>query len=200
MDYQVFLPDPSNLRFNTARIQPKTLWLDICSTAISSTCPHCGCASTRVHSHYQRVLKDLACFGRHVRLHLNVRRFFCTTSTCPQRIFCERLAMAAPWQRLTRRLAAQVASLTLEAGGECSARCLATVGQPVSADTLLRSVPAPSASPAGRSMPWELTTGHGARVSDTAPFWWIWIAASPLTCYLTARSPPWWPGFDSIRK
>ncbi|QLG12744.1 ISL3 family transposase (plasmid) [Deinococcus sp. D7000] len=147
MDYQVFLPDPSNLRFNTARIQPKTLWLDICSTAISSTCPHCGCASTRVHSHYQRVLKDLACFGRHVRLHLNVRRFFCTTSTCPQRIFCERLAMAAPWQRLTRRLAAQVASLTLEAGGECSARCLATVGQPVSADTLLRSVPAPSASP-----------------------------------------------------
>lgn len=55
--------------------------------------------------------------------------------------------MAAPWQRLTRRLAVQVASLALEAGGACAARCLATVGQSVSADTLLRSIPEPTAVP-----------------------------------------------------
>ncbi|WP_191240104.1 ISL3 family transposase, partial [Deinococcus metalli] len=144
MDFQAFLPDPATLRFNTAHVRPKTVWLELSSTATSSVCPQCGGPSSRVHSRYQRVLKDLACFGRRVRLHLNVRRFFCTSPACSQRIFCERLTMAAPWQRLTRRLAQQVASLALEAGGECSARCLATVGQPVSADTLLRAIPEPA--------------------------------------------------------
>ncbi|WP_428194636.1 ISL3 family transposase, partial [Deinococcus saxicola] len=103
----------------------------------------------RVHSRYQRVLKDLACFGRRVRLHLRVRRFFCDSSSCPQRIFCERLILAAPRQRLTRRLAEQVTCITLEAGAECSARCLALIGQPVSPDTLLRTVPELPDAPSG---------------------------------------------------
>lgn len=147
MDYQAFLPDPANLRVNDAHISLKTVWLEIASTASTCLCPTCGHTAARVHSRYQRVLKDLACFGRHVRLHLGVRRFFCDTASCPQHIFCERLVLAAPRQRLTRRLAQQVACITLEAGAECSARCLALIGQPVSPDTLLRSVPeSPDAS------------------------------------------------------
>ncbi|MBZ9716175.1 ISL3 family transposase [Deinococcus multiflagellatus] len=147
MDYQLFLPDPVTLHFNTARLRPHTLWLEISSTVSCASCPQCGQSSTRVHSRYQRVLKDLACFGRRVRLLVDVRRFFCTASTCPQRIFCERLTIAAPWQRLTRRLAQQVARVALDAGGECAARCLAAIGQPISADTLLRAVPQHSSSP-----------------------------------------------------
>src|ERR1039457_2952151 len=54
-------------------------------------CPQCHRSSTRVHSHYQRKLRDLPWEGIPVRIQLHVRRFFCDTEGCGQRIFTERL-------------------------------------------------------------------------------------------------------------
>jgi len=36
------------------------------STGISSHCPKCGCVSARVHSYYQRQLRDLSVDGHPV--------------------------------------------------------------------------------------------------------------------------------------
>jgi zinc-finger of transposase IS204/IS1001/IS1096/IS1165 len=44
-----------------------------------STCPLCGVASGRVHSHYLRTLADLPWQGRLVALRVQARRFRCAT-------------------------------------------------------------------------------------------------------------------------
>jgi transposase len=65
----------------------------------------CDQPSTRRHGTYRRRLADLPWQGRTVELHLRVSRFRCTTTSCPRRIFAERLPAAAPpRKRRTARL------------------------------------------------------------------------------------------------
>jgi transposase len=79
--------------------------VSLLSTQSSSLCPLCGTAATRIHSHYQRRLTDLPSTGQPVRFLLEVRKFFCDESTCPRKIFTERLApFVAPRARVTARL------------------------------------------------------------------------------------------------
>ena len=53
-----------------------------CAASPTASCPCCGMISQRVHSHYQRTLRDLPASGRPVHLVLQVRRFFCEEQTC----------------------------------------------------------------------------------------------------------------------
>lgn len=146
MDLQPCLPDPALLALHAVTVRPEVVWLDVHSQADSGCCPRCGWRSARRHSHYMRVLKDLALLGWRVRLRLTVHKFFCGNRSCPQRVFCERLpTVAGPWQRQTLRLAAQDTAVALEVGAESGARVLARCGCPVGADALLaliRRVPA----------------------------------------------------------
>lgn len=145
MDLQLCLPDPELLTLNATTVQPEVLWLDLESRAASGVCPRCGRASSRRHSRYTRVLKDVALLGRRVRLRLTVRKFFCDSARCAQRIFCERLSSVAyPWRRKTARLERQNTLVALEVGAESAARVLGLCGCPVSADTLLAGVRRPS--------------------------------------------------------
>src|ERR1700722_7142710 len=56
-----------------------------------STCPACGTASRRVHSHYQRKLADLPWAGLPVVILLQARKFFCVGDSCRRKIFTEPL-------------------------------------------------------------------------------------------------------------
>ena len=56
-----------------------------------STCPACGTASRRVHSHYQRKLADLPWEGLPVVILLQARKFFCVGDSCRRKIFTEPL-------------------------------------------------------------------------------------------------------------
>jgi transposase len=47
-------------------------------------CTYCGCYCRRVHSHYNRQLKDLPLENQPVQLSLTVRRFFCDQIRCCQ--------------------------------------------------------------------------------------------------------------------
>ena len=59
-----------------------------------------------MHSRYLRHLGDLPWQGRVGQVDLQVRRFRCSASACPRRIFAEQLpAVAAPRVRRTARLA-----------------------------------------------------------------------------------------------
>ena len=70
------------------------------ATGASAACPRCGALSQRVHSHYQRTLADLPWGSWPVHLVLRVRKFFCSTPSCPQRTFAERLpTLTAPYAR-----------------------------------------------------------------------------------------------------
>jgi transposase len=106
-----------------------------------SPCPQCGEPSTRVHSRYTRALADLPWQGKEVRIELQVRRFFCLATECPQQTFAERLPeVAAGSARTTVRLRAAHQLIGQALGGEAGARLATPLGMPTSPDTLLRRV------------------------------------------------------------
>src|ERR1017187_9767140 len=92
-------------------------------------CPQCHRSSTRVHSHYQRKLRDLPWEGIPVRIQLHVRRFFCDTEGCGQRIFTERLPNTVHrYARRTCRLSAAIEQIALALGGSAGSRLAQPVG------------------------------------------------------------------------
>src|SRR5258708_38792237 len=122
-------------------IDPSTneLVMRIACDLPSMPCPECQQPSARIHSRYQRVVADLPCAGRNVLLLLTVRKFVCSTPTCPHKIFTERLPrLVQSYGRMTRRLIALLQALGLGAGGQMSARQTDRSGIATSPATLLR--------------------------------------------------------------
>lgn len=105
----------------------------------SACCPHCHQLSSRVHSYYLRVPRDLPISDVSVQLSLRVRRFRCLVPSCRQQTFAERLPDVVPVAaRRTSRLTAALHMLAFTAGGEAGARASEVLHMPVSPDTLLR--------------------------------------------------------------
>jgi transposase len=158
--------DPQRLSFKCTVGVGASLTFVIQSTAPTAACPLCGQTSARPHSRYLRRLADLPCHDRPVRLHLEVRRFFCANADCPRRIFAERLpAVAAVHARTTVRLDKAHCNIGLALGGEAGSRLAARLAMPTSPDTLLRRVrraPLPQ-HPAVRVLgvdDWAFRKGH----------------------------------------
>jgi transposase len=114
----------------------------------SMLCPECHQPSTRIHGNYQRTVADLPCAGRNVLFLLTVRKFVCSTSTCPRKIFTERLVgLVSSYGRMTSRLIALVQTLGVGAGGQMGTRQADRSGIATSPSTLLRhlmQLPAPA--------------------------------------------------------
>jgi transposase len=127
-----------------------TLTLGIATTNPNASCPVCGHETWRVHSRYDRYLAEEPIFGHRVCLLMTVRRFFCSASACPRRIFTEPLdGFAAKQARTTLRLAQTHIAIGLALGGEAGARLAGKIAVPTSADTLLRRVKQAGAQSSG---------------------------------------------------
>jgi transposase len=127
-------------RIAIASIHPSAseLVIRVACTSTSMACPSCEHPSARVHGAYQRTVADLPCAGRNVLLLLTVRKFVCGTSTCPQRIFTERLPeLVASSARMTTRLLALVQTIGLGAGGQLGTHLAERLGITIPASTLL---------------------------------------------------------------
>ena len=102
------LPNQRDLALNSWNFDPVnhqvTFYLS--STQVVAHCPQCNFPTARVHSSYERTLKDLPVVQFALTLVLAVCKFFCLNEACPQRIFTERLpTVVAPWARRTLRYA-----------------------------------------------------------------------------------------------
>jgi transposase len=127
-----------------------TLTLGIATTNPNASCPVCGLETWRVHSRYDRHLAEEPILGHRVCLLMTVRRFFCSASGCPRRIFTEPLdGFAAKQARTTRRLAQTHLAIGSALGGEAGARLAGKIAVPTSADTLLRRVKQAGAQSSG---------------------------------------------------
>ncbi len=141
MQTKTLLPDAQHLQCDSIRWDGDRVAVLISSSAPTATCPTCGRASNRVHSHYERRLQDLPWQGVAICLHWNSRRFFCDNAHCRQRIFAERLPeVAAPRGRKTTRLVTTLRALALACGGEVGAQLAQRLEMPTSPDTLLREI------------------------------------------------------------
>lgn len=106
-----------------------------------STCPACGTASRRVHSHYQRKLADLPWEGLPVVILLQARKFFCVGDSCRRKIFTEPLpGTVARYARRSCRSSEALHWLTLALGGRAGARLALRLGLLACRSTLLRSL------------------------------------------------------------
>jgi transposase len=132
---------PAGSRLVRADFDDLTLTLGIATTNPNAFCPACGDETWRVHSRYTRRLAEEPAFGHQVRLEMTVRRFLCSESECPRRIFVEPLdGFAARHARTTTRLAQTHLAIGSALGGEAGARLAKKTAVPTSPDTLLRRV------------------------------------------------------------
>jgi transposase len=98
------LPDLSDLIIEQVSVTNDVVITARADSPTASS-PCCGMISQRVHSHYQRTLRDLPASGRPVHLILQVRRFFCEERTCLRTIFAERFpSFTLPRVKSTLRL------------------------------------------------------------------------------------------------
>ncbi len=143
------------------------LVVEACSVVRRATCPRCACGSARLHGRYRRWVADSPCFGQPVTLAVEIHRFKCVNSACPQRTFSERLAtLAGSSQRRTLRLAEALRSLGYALGGEAAARLAGRLGICISGPTVLRELrrtgcPLPAAAPVIIGIDdWAIARGH----------------------------------------
>lgn len=146
-------PDPASLQIEAIYPSADAITISLRTCRPEVSCPDCDQPTEQVHSWYQRAFTDLPWQGLAVRFRLHTRRWRCSNPACLRQIFTERLPdVVAPFARHTLRLAEVVDAIAFALGGEAGARVLATLGPPVSPDTLLnrvRAVEVP-ASPAPR--------------------------------------------------
>jgi transposase len=137
-ELQAALFPDSTLHLDALDIHDQELHVTLTSTARMAFCPSCGIPSSRVHSHYTRRARDLPWATLSVALCLVVRRFRCTTRTCGQRIFAERLTgLIDARARLTKRLNEVLLWMAITVGAEPGQRLLTKLGIHIGADKLL---------------------------------------------------------------
>src|SRR5437667_271698 len=130
---------PDTLAVEAAYPTKSRLTLQISCTLKSASCPLCQQSSERSHGKYGRTVADVPCAGRLVTLALTVRKFVCGTTTCPRRIFTERLPdLVQSYARMTNRLAEALQALGFATCGQCGERFAPKLGMQVSGPTLLR--------------------------------------------------------------
>ena len=163
----LLLPDPRPC-LDRVEITAQAVILYLRTTAPTALCPLCAQPARQVHSHYTRSAHDLPIQGRPALLRLTARRFFCRTTACSRRVFCERFpGLLAEHAQTTTRLTDTHRDLGLALGGEPGARLAAKLAMPTSPDTLLRRAKQPRLDRATAPTPrvvgvddWAMRKGH----------------------------------------
>src|SRR5579863_5396810 len=129
MEIPQFFPLGEGLELAQMEQQGDQLVLHVTAISPSALCPLCQQPATHLHSRYRRVVKDLPCAGRQVKLILSVRKFFCETADCVRKVFTERLPhLVAPWAQMTTRLSETLHTIRLATCGKLGARLAAHLG------------------------------------------------------------------------
>jgi transposase len=138
---QALLPEPSELRLERVERTSNLILIVVKAARQSAACPNCRVTSHRVHSRYERMLRDLPWHGATVRLRLLARRFYCRSPDCCRKIFAERLAgVVRRHGRSTQRFRQTLALIGYALGGEAGARLAERMGIESSSDTILRTL------------------------------------------------------------
>ena len=138
---QALLPDASSLRLEHVEHVSNPILIVVSSAPESARCPICDTLSRRIHSRYERSIRDLPWHGRFVRIKLRCRRFHCQSPTCSRKIFAERLPdVVKHYGRRTERFRETINIIGYALGGEAGARLAERIGLECSADAILREL------------------------------------------------------------
>jgi transposase len=134
----VLLPDSARLSVESVRQTEGAIVIGACSTAETAACPVCGICCSRVHSQYDRTLRDLSYQGARVEIQLRSRRFYCRSPVCHRKIFTERFPiLTAAYGRQTVRHRETLKQIGYALGGEAGFRLASQPLRANIAETLL---------------------------------------------------------------
>jgi transposase len=132
---------PAVFRVLTATISEQIVYLELIFTSSIGYCPHCYTPSKRIHSYYQRRLKDLPMNRKPVQISLYIHKFFCEQPDCPRKIFSQQVQSGLkPYARRLERVDQQLQPLAFVVGCKPGARVCQLIGLPLSPSTLLRLI------------------------------------------------------------
>ena len=140
---QYLLPNQTDLALTSWNLNEATgqIVIALASTHQVAECPLCHCPSHRLHSRYERTLKDLPLAQFSLVILLAVGKFFCLNNSCERRIFSERLPhVVVPWARRTTRYTAKLKAMGLALGGAAASRLSHQLGYGYSRDSILRLI------------------------------------------------------------
>ena len=190
----------AGLLLDGVAVEPEAITLTVRRTAATAACPACPRRSHRVHSQYDRCLRDEPLGGRQVTVRWRVRRFRCANRRCLRRTFAEQ----AP--RLTRRYArhsvpcrASLEEIGLALGGRPAERLCRGLHRASSRMTLLRLVQALPLPATETPQVLGVETGRSGRAAAMARSSWIRSSSDRLLYCLIVRRRRWRPGYSSIR-
>jgi len=129
----------SGFKINEIQEEQDCIHIQAHSITAVASCPSCNHDSDRIHSYYQRTLKDLPIADNLVQLHLIVQRFRCLNQACARKTFAESLTgLALKHAQRTQRFSSASTALGMRLGGEAGTRTANKLHLPVRPDTLLR--------------------------------------------------------------
>ncbi len=179
----------------------EVLTATLVSTQISPRCPLCGQPASRVHSSYTRRVADLPCAGQFIRLLIQVRKYFCEESSCPRKIFAERLTpFVEPFARVTKRLFHIVQLIGLATGGRLGVRVTDRLGIQTSRQTILRRIMALPTEPVGQVPQIGSTIFPSGEDASSARSLWISKRTRCSTCCPIEPKIRLRPGWQRTRK
>jgi transposase len=130
---------PSVFEVLHTSVSKENIKLDLLFCSTVGYCPLCHTASNRVHSYYQRKVRDLPINGKKVELQICCRKFFCQQEGCPRKIFAQQCKRCLkPYARRLERATEQALSIGLSMGGRPGARICSLTGLSLSTSTILR--------------------------------------------------------------
>ncbi|MBT8225250.1 MAG: transposase family protein, partial [Dactylosporangium sp.] len=97
----MIFPQLTGIVIDRVRARPTTTRIDAHGRATEQSCRTCGQPSSRGHSHYTRRVADADIGGKHLFIHMQIRRLWCDNPECPAKTFSEQLPELAP--RYARR-------------------------------------------------------------------------------------------------
>ena len=133
---------PSGLVADHCALEGEDIKVQAHCRSSDAACPDCGVLSSRVHSCYERTLRDLPAHGRRVLIRVRIRRFRCSEAACARTTFAEPLTdvVAGRFARRTARSDQLVHQIAVALGGRPGERLTRRLRLGGSRDTLLRLI------------------------------------------------------------
>ncbi|HZX21433.1 MAG TPA: ISL3 family transposase [Clostridia bacterium] len=132
---------PPDLSIDDIIINDSDIIIRLLSTKPNCKCPNCGRTTSRVHSQYQRTLKDLPVTDKKTVICLQTRKFFCDNPDCDTKIFTERFkSLIKSYARKTDRLNKYLEFLGFAVSAEVGSILSKQILADVSPDSLLRLI------------------------------------------------------------
>ena len=123
MDEIIKLLDPK-LSYVSHKIEDDVMYIYVESNRDSFECPHCGQASTKVHSRYERSFQDLPIQGYKVMIVIKNRKFFCKNTNCNHTTFIETFSFIKHKAKKTIRLEDEIVRISTNVSSVAASKIL----------------------------------------------------------------------------